>query len=317
MNDETILDVPHNFYHTWRKSLEWFLERPGKEGGLCMRIADSLSANGYDSGAIIVALNCAYRNCIGIYQMSLPQYNYSTKAQRRPGAFDSRGDSFTGQRITQILLAAQPEAKKSEGIRKLLARLDRDLYPDGDRPGGVSGLAMELWNIRQGVGEIDIDFTPCPDMAFARNRIKFLISLMATGEDKPYMPDRMDKAHNARNPDESVSRMRFETGHPDRELPALLADKEAEIECLKAQVNALRQSSIYEHQLRQAQQFIDANSKTDVSRLRDLLRKMMPAEYHQAIDDIKEARATHGFQINGGWNQILPDAERGILVFER
>lgn len=225
MNNETILDVPHNFYHTWHKSLVWFLERPGKEGELCTQIADTLSDYEYKTEAIATTFNCAYRNCIAIYRMRLPEYNYD------------------------IMLHAPMRQREEEHT--------------------------EAW-------------------------------------------------------EELISRLRFEAAHPDRELLALLADKEAKIGRLKEQVTDLQrqleklkalasvpvppidESSIYEHQLQQAQEFVSENSKADVSRLRDLLRKIMPAKFHQAIDDIKETGVTRSFQINGGQNQILPNAKVGV-----
>lgn len=219
MNNEIILDVPHNFYHTWHKSLEWFLERPGKEGELCTQIADRLSVDGHDTSAIIATLNCAYRNCISIYRMSLPQYNYSTKVEQGSNAFNSWGHSFTDQCITQILLTAQPEAKKSKAVQKLLARFDHSLYPEEFDPDCMTDLMMELWSIKRDVEEIDIDFTPCPDMIFVRSdieagkvnftkltneydhgRVKFLIDLMPTKEDKLYMLESINNAYHKWKP---------------------------------------------------------------------------------------------------------------------
>lgn len=132
--------------------------------------------------------------------------------------------------------------------------------------------------------------------------------------------------------DELMTRLRFEIEHPDRELRSLLADKDAEIAHLKEQVAALQQqlakqetnalasdtevpdyeACIYEQQLQQARLFVHENSKADVSRLRDLLRKIMPAEYHAEIDKIKEAKAFNHYEINGGSNQILPNAKIAI-----
>ncbi len=217
MSNEAILDVPHNFYHTWHKSLEWFLERPGREGRLCTRIADLLSSDGYDGDAIVATLNCAYRNCIAICLMRLPQYNYNPSVRQAAKASGSWGHSLTDQCITQILLAARPEAKKSEGIRKLLAHFDQCLYPEELDADGMSGLKKGLRDIRRNVEETDIDFSPCPDMLFVRNdiesgkvdlaritggydhgRVRFLIGLMPSKEDKLYLLDRIDEAYQAR-----------------------------------------------------------------------------------------------------------------------
>lgn len=144
------------------------------------------------------------------------------------------------------------------------------------------------------------------------------------------------KPHESEEPAENwfefVKRMRFEIEHPDRELLALLADKDAKIAHLNEQVVALHQklekqqtksiasdtevpdneACIYEQQLQQAQQFVNENSKADVSRIRDLLRKIMPVECYAEIDRIKEAKAFNHFEINGGSNQILPNAKIAI-----
>ncbi len=124
--------------------------------------------------------------------------------------------------------------------------------------------------------------------------------------------------------------LRFETGHPGRELRAALAEKEAEIERLKARLAALQQErrvqercasspsvteeaeAIYRHQLAQAQQFANENSKADISRLHDLLRRIMPAEFHGEIDNIREGKAFVRIEISGGNNQILPGADAGV-----
>ncbi len=133
--------------------------------------------------------------------------------------------------------------------------------------------------------------------------------------------------------EELMNRLRFETEHPDRELRAALAEREAEIERLKARVADLQQkagrlradatgrmpeipvvdeTSIYERQIEQARQFVSENSKADVSRLRDLLRRIMPAEFHGEIDNIREGKAFTHIEISGGNNQILPGADVGV-----
>ena len=150
-----------------------------------------------------------------------------------------------------------------------------------------------------------------------------------------HAPMRQREGEHTEAWEELVSRLRFEIEHPDKELLALLADKETEIGHLKSLVSGLSQkverlqadstcpmpvvpvadeTSIYERQIGQAQQFVNENSKADVSRLRDLLRKIIPAEFHPAIDNIKEAKLLARFEINGGNNQILPNAEVGIQV---
>lgn len=212
MNNEIILHISPDFYYTWNDSLEWFLTRPGYEGELNTRIADILSEEEYSTEEIISTLNYAYRNCIAIYRMRLPQYSYDTNF-RESDQPEEKGYSFTDQCATQILLAAQPDAKKSEGIKKLIAKFDRNLYGD-ERFGNESDLEIELENLKNSVEVADIDFTPCPDMEsvkfgiefgqtdfckltneYNHKCVKFLIDLIPGKEDKLYLLDHIDKAY--------------------------------------------------------------------------------------------------------------------------
>lgn len=61
--------------------------------------------------------------------------------------------------------------------------------------------------------------------------------------------------------------------------------------------------------IRKAQEFMNENQHADISRLHCLLRKMMPKEYHDLIDQIKECQDPHVvFNIHGGNNLIAPNA---------
>ena len=56
---------------------------------------------------------------------------------------------------------------------------------------------------------------------------------------------------------------------------------------------------------------MNENHFADISRLHCLLRKMMPKEYHDLIDQIKECQDPHViFNINGGNNLIAPNASQ-------
>ena len=67
----------------------------------------------------------------------------------------------------------------------------------------------------------------------------------------------------------------------------------------------------YLYMIRQAQEFMNENHFTDISRLHCLLRKMMPKEYHDLIDQIKECQDPHViFNIHGGNNLIAPNASQ-------
>ena len=69
----------------------------------------------------------------------------------------------------------------------------------------------------------------------------------------------------------------------------------------------------YLYMIRQAQEFMNENHYADISRLHCLLRKMMPKEYHDLIDQIKECQDPHViFNIHGGNNLIAPNASRPI-----
>lgn len=53
--------------------------------------------------------------------------------------------------------------------------------------------------------------------------------------------------------------------------------------------------------IRKAQEFMNENHYADISRVHCLLRKMMPKEYHDLIDQIKECQDPHVmFNVNGG-----------------
>ena len=65
----------------------------------------------------------------------------------------------------------------------------------------------------------------------------------------------------------------------------------------------------YLHMIRMAQEFMNENHHADISRLHCLLRKMMPREYHDLIEQIKECQDSHViFNIYGGNNLIAPNA---------
>lgn len=68
---------------------------------------------------------------------------------------------------------------------------------------------------------------------------------------------------------------------------------------------------IYLHMIRKAQEFMNENHFADILRLHCLLRKMMPKEYHDLIDNIKECQDPHViFNISGGNNLIAPNANQ-------
>lgn len=67
--------------------------------------------------------------------------------------------------------------------------------------------------------------------------------------------------------------------------------------------------SIYISQITAAQEFINNNCKADLSQIKCILRKMLPKEYHEKIDELKEYQDPKIININGGQNLIAPNAK--------
>lgn len=67
--------------------------------------------------------------------------------------------------------------------------------------------------------------------------------------------------------------------------------------------------SIYISQITAAQEFINNNRKADLSQIKCILRKMLPKEYHEKIDELKEYQDPKIININGGQNLIAPNAK--------
>ena len=67
--------------------------------------------------------------------------------------------------------------------------------------------------------------------------------------------------------------------------------------------------SVYISQITAAQEFINNNRKADLSQIKCILRKMLPKEYHEKIDELKEYQDPKIININGGQNLIAPNAK--------
>lgn len=67
--------------------------------------------------------------------------------------------------------------------------------------------------------------------------------------------------------------------------------------------------TIYISQITAAQEFINNNRKADLSQIKCILRKMLPKEYHEKIDELKEYQDPKIININGGQNLIAPNAK--------
>lgn len=67
--------------------------------------------------------------------------------------------------------------------------------------------------------------------------------------------------------------------------------------------------SLYLNQITSAQEFLNENPRADLSRVKCLLRKMLPKAYHEVIDQLKQHQDPKVIiNIHGGHNLIAPDA---------
>ena len=67
--------------------------------------------------------------------------------------------------------------------------------------------------------------------------------------------------------------------------------------------------SVYISQITAAQEFINNNRKADLSQIKCILRKMLPREYHERIEELRECQEPKIININGGQNLIAPNAK--------
>lgn len=73
----------------------------------------------------------------------------------------------------------------------------------------------------------------------------------------------------------------------------------------------------YLKQISLAQEFLNENRSADLSRVKCLLRKMFPREYHDIIESLKEHQdPTIIYNINGGNNIIAPKAKTAKQLHE-
>lgn len=71
--------------------------------------------------------------------------------------------------------------------------------------------------------------------------------------------------------------------------------------------------TIYTSQIAKAQEFLNENHCADLSRVKCLLYKLLPKEYFDQIEQLREYQdSLNIFNINGGQNIIAPKAELAI-----
>lgn len=69
--------------------------------------------------------------------------------------------------------------------------------------------------------------------------------------------------------------------------------------------------SLYLGQIAKAQEFLNENAKADLSRIKCLMRTMLPVQYHTIIDKLKQHQDPQVIvNINGGQNVVAPKATK-------
>lgn len=91
-----------------------------------------------------------------------------------------------------------------------------------------------------------------------------------------------------------------------KELPEILKEY---LKSLPVTATPKELDTVYLNQIAAAQEFLNENSKADLSRIKCLLWKMFPKEYHDVIDCLKQHQDPQVIiNIHGGQNVIAPKA---------
>lgn len=209
---ELIDNLPECLYYTRYNEIDDFLDRKGKEGELFEHIFSVFSRYGMNTDEIIEDVNYACRNCTEIFLRTHPEYTYDCTCRRTdylPLPVKSRHNE---QCATLILIKCQPQSKKSKRIGSLIEKMDNELWGNGENMDELDQEITSIFNNNY-YADIDIDFSPHPDMAAVRiflgnnsdlshitneynyKKIEFLINLMRTKEDKLMLLDAIDNAH--------------------------------------------------------------------------------------------------------------------------
>ena len=75
--------------------------------------------------------------------------------------------------------------------------------------------------------------------------------------------------------------------------------------------------AIYISQIIAAQEFINNNSKADISQIKCILRCLLPKAYHDSIEELREHQDPKTININGGHNIIAPQAIKAEQHIEK
>ena len=91
------------------------------------------------------------------------------------------------------------------------------------------------------------------------------------------------------------------------ELPALL---EAINKAPSADIISEANNTVYTNQIAKAQEFLNETPKADLSRVKCLLRTMLPERYHRVIDRLKQHQDPRVIiHVMGGQNIVAPNAK--------
>lgn len=76
--------------------------------------------------------------------------------------------------------------------------------------------------------------------------------------------------------------------------------------------------AVYTSQIAKAQEFLNENHSADLSRVKCLLHKLLPKEYFDLIEQLREHQDPQTvFNIHGGQNIIAPNAEKAEQHFKK
>lgn len=211
-------NVSSCMYFTPCRDLREYTDREGSEGELFSRIAELLYEFGMSENEILAHINAAMDNCIKATFLQYPNFKVE---KNDPFRNNNIGNTFKCLSVTYLLLIHQPEDKCTGGLKRVCDRLQKSLFDDflatsfdGD-DWAASCEFLAKMNLTASV-----DFSICPDMDevkrfltspntimagvtdnYDMKKVEFLIDLMRTKEDKLFVLDAIDEAHDKDVPD--------------------------------------------------------------------------------------------------------------------